>query len=259
MSKGGSEPAALHHKPSTKSKPFFTPGLNYSTNGFQLYWGEHILELVNTVKPSHNKALCLEVGVGDARFKQPIQARGFQFVGLDVVHSSSIDILGDAHALPFANEAFDLAIMNQVMEHLIHPWGALQELNRVLRKGGHFIGSVAFLEPFHDSYFHFSHWGVEQILRDSGFEPLEINPGINMIPLLALTLADPGPSRLATRVAGALTGAMMKMRYLVGGAFIRSRFGKASQEFATYKETPKRDPFKFAGHIYFAARKRENP
>ena len=244
----------MQDKSSAGPKPFFSPGPDYSVKGFQLYFGEHILEMVEAIDTPRN-GWCLEVGVGDARFKQPLQRRGLSFVGLDIYSDRTIDIKGDAHGLPFRAEAVDLAIMNQVMEHLSQPWDALKELNRVLKHGGYFVGSVAFLEPFHNSYFHFSHWGIEQILRDTGFEPLEVHPGINMIPLLAWTMTEPGPSHLAARLAGTLAGFMMKVRYLGGAIFIRSRFGRSSPYYKTFRETRKRDPFKYAGHIYFAARK----
>jgi len=48
-----------------------------------------------------------------------------------------------------------------VMEHLYNPFLAVNEIHRVLKQGGYFIGSVASLEPYHDlSYFHMTFLAV---------------------------------------------------------------------------------------------------
>jgi ubiquinone/menaquinone biosynthesis C-methylase UbiE len=49
---------------------------------------------------------------------------------------------GDACALPFEDNTFDLAVAFDVLEHIEDDVKAVAELNRVLKTGGRFIFSV---------------------------------------------------------------------------------------------------------------------
>jgi SAM-dependent methyltransferase len=48
----------------------------------------------------------------------------------------------DSEPLPFANAAFDVVILSEVMEHLRFPQKVLGEIARVLRPDGQMVGSV---------------------------------------------------------------------------------------------------------------------
>src|SRR5262249_59710331 len=64
-----------------------------------------------------------------------------------------------------------------VREAVAGPLRAASEVFRVLVPGGAFVGTVAFLEPFHDnSFFHFTHLGLSWALRTTGFEVEVISP-----------------------------------------------------------------------------------
>jgi SAM-dependent methyltransferase len=96
----------------------------------------------------------LDVGAGtkiydsDARFPQDVVARrASPFIGCDLVvdHLRRNPYITNAvgasiAALPFANDSFDVVSANMVLEHLDAPDVAFQEIARVLRPGGRFIG-----------------------------------------------------------------------------------------------------------------------
>jgi SAM-dependent methyltransferase len=121
-------------------------------------------------------ALALDLGCGSASSRASCERAGFTWVGLDL-RSPHAPLLGDAHALPFADESFGLVLSLATLEHLRHPPVALREVHRVLVRGGAFLGSVAFLEPYHgESYYHPSHLGTLDALRGAGLRVAQLAP-----------------------------------------------------------------------------------
>lgn len=107
-------------------------------------------------------------GCGDAGERLNLHELGFETVAFDIARSSGADFLADGHCLPVQDASFNMVLSMQVLEHLHAPWEAAQEIARVLEPGGWFIGSVAFLKPYHNSYFHMSHKGITHLLATNG-------------------------------------------------------------------------------------------
>jgi len=55
-------------------------------------------------------------------------------------------VLADASKLPFEDNSFDIAVLNDVMEHVDHPEAVLRDLSRVLKSGGQVLINV---EPYY--------------------------------------------------------------------------------------------------------------
>jgi len=131
-------------------------------------------------------ALALDMGCGTARHRGVCERAGFTYVGLDY-DAPEASILGDAHALPFADASFEFILLIAVLEHLRFPDVALREARRVLKPGGRLIGDVAFLEPYHsDSFYNHSHLGLWNRLHDAGLTIDRIAPSVGWTGLFAL-------------------------------------------------------------------------
>ena len=81
----------------------------------------------------------LDIGGGSAH------AKSFRddIVTLDILPFPGIDVVADAHSLPFADGSFSAIVMLDVLHHLARPVGFLREAARVLRRGGR----LAMIEP----------------------------------------------------------------------------------------------------------------
>jgi SAM-dependent methyltransferase len=82
------------------------------------------------------------------RFKAMTQ---WQYTTVDL-HSPLADIKADIGQLPFGDNQFDLILCNHVLEHIPHDLKAMQELYRVLKKGGTLIAQVPLDENREQTY-----------------------------------------------------------------------------------------------------------
>jgi ubiquinone/menaquinone biosynthesis C-methylase UbiE len=94
---------------------------------------------------------CLEIGIGTGRIALPLMQRGIDVVGVDislemvrrlVAKRQAVKVaIADATRLPFADSTFASAVASHVL-HLIPDWkSALDELARVVHRGGVILAS----------------------------------------------------------------------------------------------------------------------
>lgn len=132
----------------------------------------------------------LDIGAGEGAYAEFFPNR----TALDVVERKGVDVVGDAHALPFEDGEFQIVLCTEVLEHLHTPEDAVSEMFRVLKPGGKVILTTRFIFPLHDTphdYFRYTKYGLEHLFRD--FKDIEIKEetdSYGAIAVLVQTLAN---------------------------------------------------------------------
>jgi ubiquinone/menaquinone biosynthesis C-methylase UbiE len=120
---------------------------------FQKFWHKRRFEEVTAVIDPVEGDI-LDIGSADGVFSKVIfkKAKPKHFVGIDVV-KTSVDwankhweyvgkmkfMVADAGNLPFESQTFDAVFALEVLEHVFDPTLVLEEIKRVLKKGGYAV------------------------------------------------------------------------------------------------------------------------
>lgn len=114
---------------------------------------------------------------------------GLQFSTWD---TSKIDIVSDITSIPVEDESFDYVMCTEVLEHVPDPVSALNELSRIVRKGGELIITSPFCSLTHFAPYHFcdgfNKYFYEHHLTRLGYDILEITPNGNYFEFLSQEL-----------------------------------------------------------------------
>jgi SAM-dependent methyltransferase len=110
-------------------------------------------------------------------------------VAVDLHPAGGVQVRADAHALPFRDGSFEVVLCTEVLEHLLEPQRAIDEMFRVLEPGGRLLLTTRFLFPIHDAphdYFRFTKYGLRHLLRR--FDELKIEEETDAVGSLAVLI-----------------------------------------------------------------------
>ena len=107
-------------------------------------------------------------------------------------------VRADLQHIPFASGAFDLATSFDVMQSVSDDVGALREMARVLRPGGHAVLNVTALELLHGEHSHV--WGEQRRYTAATAASLVRNAGLTVVRISYL-FTSLTPMILAVRTA----------------------------------------------------------
>ena len=143
----------------------------------------------------HRDFTLLDVGCGAGVsidvFRQIEKAEGIrvEWNGVDIAESPEVRErvrtdgnfkTFDGIHLPYPDASFDIIYSDQVFEHVRQPDALMQDIARALKPGGLFLGSVAYLEPFHSySIFNFTPYGMMRVCEAAGLSIRELRPGVD--------------------------------------------------------------------------------
>lgn len=139
----------------------------------------------------HKKGLLIDAGAGYGN-REIYERIGYKYIGLDAdprglhsapagKHKPDLQLICDAHILPFQSNLAQVINSTAVLEHLYNPVLALKEMYRVLAPGGILLGSCSFLEGEHfASHYHMTALGLFKALTNAGFKVRRISPGASL-------------------------------------------------------------------------------
>lgn len=203
----------------------------------------------------HGSGLCLDIGCGYfAPYRQHIEEKGYTWIGVDIdlssKHIKNSGVMADAHNLPVKDGSINIVFSNQMLLNLHSPQQAVEEIHRVLRKGGFFYGKTSLLECFNNSYFHMTHLGLNKILTDAGFKVINIWPGANVFYLLYWHLFF--HRKWLAKIASAINWGVISSMTAIHELFCFLRNRKRSTYRKNFNET---FDLYYAAHIGFIAEK----
>jgi SAM-dependent methyltransferase len=103
------------------------------------------------------------------------------------------DVVGDAHHLPFRDQAFDRVFAFNVFEHLRDPKMAAAEIFRVLKPGGALALHTAFLQALHEEPAHFYNataYGVREWFAQFEIERCDVSGNFSPGYMLAFLMSN---------------------------------------------------------------------
>jgi SAM-dependent methyltransferase len=134
---------------------FFVPSLstNFSFNRIML----DLKNRLNLDVPAN----ILVIGAGLQANKISLilnKSNKHNLVFTDVDIAANINIICDAHNLPFKNDKFDAVITTAVLEHVIQPDIVVSEIVRVLRQDGYIYSEIPFIQQVHEGAYDFTRY-----------------------------------------------------------------------------------------------------
>jgi SAM-dependent methyltransferase len=193
------------------------PSITLATGG-----PKHRKMLVDRLNSRHGKKTVLVVGSGDGGFAPEALAgiADAEIVYTDVsLEAGGIQLICDAHDIPFETDSFDAVIAQAVLEHVADPYRRVEEFHRVLKPNGLVYAETPFMQQGHAEPYDFTRFtanGHRRLFRRFA----SISCGTTGGPATALAWAwqyfllacsnDSRPMNALALVVGRTTGGLLK-------------------------------------------------
>ncbi len=152
------------HKATMGSKNAGTSGMNASVNWLRIPMYNAIFStLSNSLGPEFFRGkVATEIGGSEGTIVKMLES-----FGATVQVAPDYPRI-DAEKLPYAHDSYDIIVLDQIVEHLQHPWRAVDEVRRVLKPNGICVCTSVFIYPIH----HGGNYGDYYRFSPDGFKSL---------------------------------------------------------------------------------------
>lgn len=154
----------------------------------QFFYGDLYSAQSNKIKKTFDKYdqtnLVLSIGGGPVRDHKSM-------TNVNISNYPNVEVVADAHELPYADNSVDAIFISAVIEHLYNPLLAIAEMYRVLKPGGVVFSITPFMQAYHGYPHHYQNLtltGHEYYFTSKGFTLLESGTAIG--PTMALIIIN---------------------------------------------------------------------
>jgi SAM-dependent methyltransferase len=183
-------------------------------------------------------ATILDVGAGGRRITPGV-------ITFDAVAGPQVDVVGDIHNMPIADDSYDCVFCTGTLEHVRDPWQAVREIHRVLKPTGIVHVDVPFIQGYHadpTDYWRFTLDGLRLLCKD--FD--EVDAGVHI-----------GPSCALVWVAREWADSWSTNRYVSNLLLALAAIVTAPLKYFDYLMIHRPRSHRVASAVYFRGRKRD--
>ncbi len=190
---------------------------------------ECFLQNLRELPKDESNHVVLDYGSGDRPYEELLLTRFGEYISADYEqanksHTKQPDVFIDESSIQIEDESVDCVILTEVLEHIYQPKQVLGEIHRVLRPGGHLLGTVPFAIYEHEApydYHRYTYYCLDRMFREAGFEVVKLEYvgdllGVFVISLVQILLFAASLTRrvLGNRIAGLLSSVLRIPEYL---------------------------------------------
>lgn len=133
----------------------------------------------------------LDFGCGEKPYESLFEVE--KYIGLDYEHTGhdhkneSIEVFYDGKTIPFDDQYFDSVLCTEVLEHVFDIDHTLEEINRVLKKGGKLLVTCPFVWNEHEvpyDYARYTVYALKYLFEKHGFRVLNFERKGNFVKTL---------------------------------------------------------------------------
>ncbi len=123
---------------------------------------KNCLSFVKAVEKLSSSPKVLVIGSGEkgSGTEKLWASSKIQIHGVDIYSSEFVDVVCDAHYLPFESDSYDGVWIQAVLEHVVEPSKVVDEIYRVLKFDGVVYAETPFMQQVHEGAYDFTRFTV---------------------------------------------------------------------------------------------------